>query len=237
VGEPERPLVPQREGPSSWRARLLLPARWAREAAELQGEAAPERQQLLVCALLSPGLKALPNRYRMWCQQPADALLPLPLEAWQPRDLLVAWRQWRASRAAGPPQSEVPDGVEARSAVVQAEREARDVDPVRWDWSRPHWKHRDSAWPAQGGPVRGHPDLLAGLMQAGPQWRKRLARQDEASPVTALALHSGPRHREPGSKLRDAPEYRAWLPEAERLAGGVDAGLWRQLHPCAAGWP
>lgn len=79
--------------------------------------------------------------------------------------------------------------------------------------------------------------MLAGLMQAGPQRWKRPARLDAAPPATARALHSALRRQELDSKLRDAPEYRAWLPEAERLAGDVDAGLWPQLRPYAAGWP
>jgi hypothetical protein len=131
VAEPERLPVPQREGPSSWRARLLLQARWVPEAAELQAEIVPEQPPPPVGALLYPEQPVLPNRYRMRNLLPEDALLPLPREAWQPRDLSVAWRQWRALRAAGPPQSEVPDGVGARSAAVQAEPEARDVDQVR----------------------------------------------------------------------------------------------------------
>ena len=90
-----------------------------------------------------------------------------------------------------------------------------------------------------------HPGLLAGLLQAGSQGWKRLARLDAAPPAIARALHSAPKRQElderqdlgRDSNPGDAPEYRAWLPEAERLAGGVDAGLWRQLRPYAAVWP
>jgi hypothetical protein len=131
AAELERPLVPQPEEPSSWRARLLLQARWVPEAAELQAETVPEQQQPPVGALLYPEQPVLPNRYRTRCLLPEDALLPLPQEAWQPPDLSVALRQWPALKAVGPPQSEVPDGVGVRSAVVQEEREARDVDQVR----------------------------------------------------------------------------------------------------------
>ena len=202
-------------------------------AAALQAEAVPEQQQPPVGALLYPELPVLPNRYRTRYRQPADALLPLPQEAWQPRDLSAALRQWPASREVGRLQSEVPAGVGARFAVEQAEREAWDVDPGRQDWDHPSWKHRDSASPALAGPVRAHPDQLAGLTQAGPQWWRRLAWLDGASPAIARALRSAPKRQELGAKQDlgpdsnpgDALECRAWLPEAEKLAGGVGAGL------------
>lgn len=173
---------------------------------------------------------------------PADALRPLTLEAWQPRGLSAAWRQWPASKAVELRQSAVPDEVGAQFDAAQAAAEAQYADLVRPDWGRPSRKHRDSVWPALAGPVQRHPGRLAGSMRPGPRWWTGLAElawPDAAPPATAL--HSAPRRQERGSKraskLWDALEYRAWLPEAERLAGGVDAGLWPQLRPYAAEWP
>jgi hypothetical protein len=59
VAEPERPLVPQRDGRANWRARLPLQGRWVAEAAGLQAEAAQEPQQPLAGALLWPPLQVL----------------------------------------------------------------------------------------------------------------------------------------------------------------------------------
>jgi hypothetical protein len=174
----------------------------------------------------------------------ADALLLRTLAAWQLRDLWVAWRQWPGPKAVGRPRSAVPDGVGAQSAAAQGAGEAQYVDPAHPGWGSPSRKHRDSAWPALADPAQAHLGWLAGWMQPGPQWRMGSAGlewPDAAPPATARALHSAPRRRERGwkrgSKLWDAREYRAWLPEAERLAEGVDAGLRPQLRPYAAEWP